>query len=308
MELSGIRLGPVRLRVADLGRSREWYGRVLGLRPAGGTGGARRATLVTEGGEPLVTLRERPGARPHPARGRLGLFHFAILLPDRSSLGRFYAHALALGVPLGASDHLVSEALYLSDPDGLGIEVYADRPRADWPRERGRLAMDTLPLDAASLLTAGAGEPWEGMPAGAAIGHLHLHVGDLEAAEAFYSGGLGLTPTVRGYPGALFLAADGYHHHLGLNTWSGPASTPATEADAGLDLWEIVLPGAGALQDALARLRAAGAAPAADGSSDAKAEGSAHVEGIGPGERGGTPPAGVAVVADPWGTRLGLRG
>jgi len=295
--LSGIRLGPVRLRVADLGRSSEWYERVLGLRrsngpPAADAGDAAEPGLplvASDGDEALVTLVERSGARPHSSRGRLGLFHYAILLPDRSSLGRFYAHVVSLGVPLGASDHLVSEALYLSDPDGLGIEVYADRPREVWPREEGRLLMDTLPLDSASLLRARGGTPWTGMPPGARMGHVHLHVGDLARAEAFYADGLGLEPTVRGYPGALFLAADGYHHHLGVNTWAGAGAEPAGDGDAGLIDWEIVLDGPDALESTVARMRSSGAPGAGDAS-------------------GGVDPAPkAAAFADPWGTRVRVR-
>ena len=151
------------------------------------------------------------------------------------------------------SDHLVSEAIYLTDPDGLGIEVYADRPRATW-RSRGRqLVMATEPLDARELIAAGGGEPWTGMPAGTVIGHVHLHVGDLAAAEAFYHAALGFDKVVWEYPGALFLSAGGYHHHLGTNTWAaGPA---AAEDQARLLSWDIVVPtahDAGAAAESLA--------------------------------------------------------
>ena len=158
--------------------------------------------------------------------GQLGLYHFAILLPDRAALGRFVAHLARIGERAGASDHLVSEALYLSDPDGLGIEVYADRPRATWRYDGQRqLAMDTRPLDLNSLVQAAGGEPWTGMPAGTVMGHVHLHVGDIERAAAFYHAALGLDKVVWSYPGALFLSAGGYHHHVGLNTWAGPGAT-----------------------------------------------------------------------------------
>src|SRR5512145_1604188 len=127
----GIQLGPVLLQTADLGRSMDYYGRVLGLRPL--ESGAGEVTLAAQGDPaPLVRLRERPGAVPAPRRGRLGLYHFAVLLPDRASLGRFAGHLASLGEYAGMADHLVSEAFYLTDPDGLGIEVYADRPRETW--------------------------------------------------------------------------------------------------------------------------------------------------------------------------------
>lgn len=254
----GLRLGRVRLQVADLERSLAWYGQVLGLRVLARTAGG--ATLAAHGHDaPLVELAERPGASPQPHRGRLGLYHFAILLPDRAALGRFVAHLARIGERAGASDHLVSEALYLNDPDGQGIEVYADRPRSTWRWDSQRqLSIDTRPLDLNSLVQAAGGEPWAGMPAGTVIGHVHLHVGDTEQAAAFYHAALGLDKVVWSYPGALFLSAGGYHHHLGLNTWAGPGARPAGEDDARLLDWEIVLPHPADADAAAESLRAAG--------------------------------------------------
>lgn len=272
------RLGPVTLQVADLGRSRDYYEQVLGLRDLGGNGGDLQ--LGAADGRVLVVLRERAGARRVPPRGRLGLFHYALLLPDRPALARFVAHLDASGVPAGMSDHLVSEAIYLSDPDGLGIEVYADRPRPTWQRVDGELAMATEPLDLASLLATAGGVPWTVMPAGTVMGHLHLHVGDLRAAEAFYGGGLGFEVMVRRYPGALFLAAGGYHHHLGTNTWAVGAP-PAGPDDAGLLEWAIIVPTDEALDQAARRLAAAGA--------------------------GITRHGGQVRTRDPWGTTVVLR-
>ncbi len=251
------RLGRVSLQVASLERSLAYYQGVLGMRVLRRDAGA--ATLGAHGDDsPLVELREHPGAAPVPGRGRLGLYHFAVLLPDRAALGRFVAHLAAAGERAGASDHTVSEALYLQDPDGLGIEVYADRPRSGWRHEERQLLMDTRPLDLESLVRAAGGEPWTGMPAGTVIGHVHLHVGDLERADAFYHQGLGLDRVVWGYPGALFLSAGGYHHHLGLNTWAGPGAAPAREGDARLLEWEVVLPGAADAEAAAGSLREAG--------------------------------------------------
>src|SRR5829696_9575041 len=158
----GLRLGRVRLQVADLERSLAWYGGVLGLRVLNRT--ADGATLGAHGDDaPLVVLQEGRGTAPAPKRGLLGLYHFAILLPDRAALGRFVAHLARIGERAGASDHLVSEALYLNDPDGLGIEVYADRPRSTWRYDAQRqLAMDTRPLDLDGLVRAAGGEPWTG--------------------------------------------------------------------------------------------------------------------------------------------------
>jgi catechol 2,3-dioxygenase len=152
----------------------------------------------------------------------------------------------------------VSEALYLTDPDGLGIEVYADRPRATWRHEGRQLVMDTTPLDVADVVRAAGGEPWRGMPAGTRVGHVHLHVGDLDEAAAFYHAALGLDAVVWSYPGALFLSAGGYHHHLGLNTWSGPGAARPQDGDARLLEWELVLPRADDVDAAARSIEAAG--------------------------------------------------
>jgi catechol 2,3-dioxygenase len=267
----------VRLQVGDLSRSLEYYQQVLGLRVLSQDPGG--AALAADGGEePLISLHEQRGIRRVPHGGLLGLYHFAILLPDRASLGRFVAHLGRLGTYAGSADHAVSEALYLTDPDGLGIEVYADRPRSEWRHQNRELYMTTEPLDIRSLLAAAGGGVWTGMPAGTTMGHVHLHVGGLEEAAAFYHRGIGFDKVVWSYPGALFLSAGGYHHHLGTNTWSsGP---PAAAGDARLLEWTIVLPAAADVDEAAASLAAAGYA------SD--------------------PSEGSVIVADPWGTRVRL--
>lgn len=249
------RLGAVRLQVRNLARSVEYYERVLGLRRLAGAGDA--IGLAAEGeDQPLVWLQERPDARPVPPGGRLGLYHFAILVPDRAALGRFVRHLGDLGEYAGSADHAVSEALYLSDPDGLGIEVYADRPRASWRVEGRQLYMTTERLNIRDLLAAAGPAPWAGMPGGTVIGHVHLHVGDLDRAAAFYHHGLGLDKVVWNYPGALFLSAGGYHHHLGTNTWSsGP---PATDQDSRLLSWTVVLPSPADVDAAARSIESAG--------------------------------------------------
>ncbi len=265
------RVGAVRLLVGDLDRSLDWYTGVLSFdvleraerRSARGHEDVdgRWAALGPSAGPVLVELYERPGAHPVSRRGRLGLFHFAVLLPDRAALGRFVRHAEGMREPVGASDHRVSEAVYLHDPDGLGVEVYADRPRDTW-RHRGReVEMTTEPLDLPDLLAAAGGEPWAGMPEGTTIGHVHLHVGALDEAERFYHEGLGLDKMVWSYPGALFLAAGGYHHHLGVNTWAAGAAAPSDD-DARLLEWELVVP---TETDATSALHAVGADPAESG-------------------------------------------
>lgn len=246
-------LGPVHLQVSDLTRSLEYYQRVIGLRARETAGDA--AVLTAHGDDrALVILRSRPGLT-RARRGAFGLYHFALLLPDRAALGRFAAHLAAQHIQAGMADHLVSEALYLSDPDGMGIEIYADRPRATWQHKDRELAMATDPLDIASVIAAGRGETWDGAPTGTTMGHVHLHVGKLNQAEAFYHRALGFDKTVWGYPGALFLSAGGYHHHLGTNVWApGPAPGPD---DARLLAWELIVPshddvlsGARSLRDA----------------------------------------------------------
>jgi catechol 2,3-dioxygenase len=275
------RLGPVRLQVADLARSIAFYEKTLGLRVLASD--ASRAQLGTHGAATtLVELESRPGTRPAAEAGRLGLYHFAILLPDRASLGRFVRHLGDIGARAGAGDHLVSEALYLHDPDNLGIEVYADRPRETWQRIGRELMMATDPVDFAALAQAAGSQRWGGMPAGTVMGHVHLHVGDLAQASAFYSDALGLDRMVWRYPGALFLAAGGYHHHLGTNTWAGPGARAPHDDEAQLLEWTMELP-------LSADVEAAAASVAGAGHALARAE------------------DGSVLVRDPWGTAVRLR-
>lgn len=246
----------VRLQVADLKRSVEYYTSVLGMQVLGSDEG--NADLgVERDGRALLRLVEKPGARSVPRRGLLGLYHFAVLLPDRPSLGRFVAHLGQIGMYAGMSDHLVSEAVYLTDPDGLGIEVYADRPESTWRLVDRQLEMATKPMDVASVIASGEGKKWEGMPAGTKIGHVHFHVGDIDDAARFYHAGLGLDKIVWSYPGALFMSAGGYHHHVGVNTWAAGAQ-PASDDDARLVDWELVVPDSGAVQAAAASIATAG--------------------------------------------------
>jgi catechol 2,3-dioxygenase len=249
------RLGPVRLQVSDLSRSLAFYQGRLGFHLLDRQVGS--AMLGAADRRPLLHLREHQGARPVPRQGRLGLYHYAVLLPDRAALARFARHLLAGRVPTGMSDHTVSEALYLRDPDGLGIEVYADRPRGTWPLRGREIAMTSGPLDLDRLLPAGGDRNWAGMPAGTVIGHMHLSVSDLERAAAFYHAGLGFDKVVWGYLGALFFSAGGYHHHLGTNTWSAGA-LPAGGDDARLLQWSVLLPDAGEADAAARSLGQAG--------------------------------------------------
>jgi catechol 2,3-dioxygenase len=276
-----LKLGAVKLQVSDLNRSIDYYNETLGLRTIDKT--AMTASLAAEGeNEPLVELKVRKGAKPAPRRGRLGLFHFAILLPDRPSLGRFVKHLGEINAQAGAGDHLVSEAFYLQDPDNLGIEIYADRPRNSWRRIGRELMMATDPVDVGGLVALAGDTKWSGMPKGTVMGHLHLHVGDLAAANAFYGEAIGYDRMVWQYPGALFFGAGGYHHHLGNNTWAGAGATGPGPDDAQLLEWRMKLPGAEALE-ALGR--------------------SLHDKGFKT-----TLDEGALVAKDPWGTtvRLGV--
>lgn len=247
-------LGPVHLTVADAERSLAFYRDLMGL-----------SLLAEEEGElwmgpagaTLLVLRENQEAVRRPPN-TTGLYHYALLVPDRPSLGAALQKLLAQEYPLqGAADHWVSEAVYLADPDGNGIEIYRDRPRSEWPRENGQLQMATEPLDVEAVLGAAnsAGEP--ALPAGTTVGHVHLHVDDLAAALAFYQGALGFELTTRYGSSAAFLAAGGYHHHVGLNTWAGVGAKRPPEAAVGLRLFTIILSATselGAVADRLAKL------------------------------------------------------
>lgn len=251
---AGATIGGVHLRVSDLERSLTFYAHVLGLDVL--SSGADSAVLGA-GGRALVSLRALPGAMPRPRR-TTGLYHFAVLVPDRKSLGHALARLVAARWPLqGASDHGVSEAIYLADPDGLGIEIYRDRPRDEWPFDEHGLAMMTDPLDLRALLDAavGEGDVPARMPAGTRIGHVHLQVRDIAEAEEFYHGVLGFDVMQRMAGNALFVSAGGYHHHLGLNTWGVAGAPPPPATAPGLDYFELLLPGAkavAAMREALA--------------------------------------------------------
>jgi catechol 2,3-dioxygenase len=235
---SDAHIGQVTLTVRDLDRSLSFYRDVLGFAELSRQG--ETVILGTAGGRALLELHENKSAVPKP-RHSSGLFHFAILVSSRAALGRSLRRLSEQRWPLsGASDHLVSEALYLNDPDGLGIEIYRDRPRGEWPVVNGQLMMATDPLDLQSIIEGpGADAPWAGLDAATVIGHVHLHVPHLDSAEAFYCRRIGFEPTVRGYPGALFVAAGGYHHHLGLNTWMGLGAPPPPQHAVGLRAFTI---------------------------------------------------------------------
>jgi catechol 2,3-dioxygenase len=259
----GTSMGAVRLTVADLDGVRDFYRDAIGLAELPPRDGVVR---LGAGDRAIVELVGEADAPPRP-RGTSGLFHLAILVPSRPDLARALQRVAEAGWRLsGASDHLVSEALYLSDPEGNGIELYRDRPREEWPVRDGVLQMDTLPLDLDGVLGELRREDaTAAMPPGTRMGHVHLNVGDLTAAEAFYSGALGFDVIVRHYPGALFVSAGGYHHHLGLNTWAGEGAPPPPPGTRGLRQFEIVLPNAASLAAEEDRLREGGFEPSREG-------------------------------------------
>jgi catechol 2,3-dioxygenase len=274
--LAPLRIGRVRLKVRDLAGVSAFYQRVLGLMTLDET--ANRHTLGT-GTTPLLDLSGDPALAPRDPRNA-GLFHTAFLLPARADLARWLAHAIQRKIPLqGASDHIVSEAIYLADPEGNGIEVYADRPVTRWRGPDGAIQMATEPLDAPDLLAEARGGDWTGYPEGGIIGHVHLQVGDTGDAEAFYHEILGFDIASR-YPGASFFGSGGYHHQLAGNIWNSRRAGPRPEGAAGLNTVEIVARDP-ATRDAI----------------------------LGRAERAGLPldtSGQTPVLRDPWGTRIAL--
>lgn len=250
----GTSIGLVTLRVANLERSRRFYEGVLAFQPVEQTPG--RVVLGGQDKQPLLELIEVPGVAPQPRRAT-GLYHVAILFPTRADLGRELLRVAGAGLQVGQGDHLVSEALYLSDPDDNGLELYRDRPRSEWQWTNGAVQMATDPVDIRSLMEEGKrdAEPWEVIPAGTRVGHIHLQVGDISEARRFYSTILGFAVTADlSAHGALFVSAGGYHHHIGLNTWHSRGAKPTPTNAAGLQTYVIAIPTREGLQEVKQRL------------------------------------------------------
>jgi catechol 2,3-dioxygenase len=252
-------IGAVHLTVSDLGRSLPFYQQVLGFQLQQRENGVAH---IGAGRETLLTLTEQPGAQRF-IRGRSGLYHFAVLVPSRLELARSLRRMAEAQVPMdGYSDHLVSEALYLPDPDGNGIEVYRDRPRSEWYDAQGNFRMGGEPLDIEGVLgeLRQHPEPSNLLDPATVIGHIHLHVARLAEAEKFYTEGLGFDFMARYGPSAAFVSAGGYHHHIGMNTWAGVGAPPPPPDAVGLRYFEVRLPHAEALNAVADRARAAGPA------------------------------------------------
>lgn len=252
------RMGPVTLAVSDLSQSVDFYTRVLGMKVVSRDDDAKIET-VGVGGIPLLYLQEISGARRQPQYST-GLYHAAILVPSRPDLGRVILNLARSQYPLsGASDHLVSEALYLDDPDGNGLEIYRDRPRAEWKWNGSQVVMGSIQLDIDGIIGSveNPDAPFTGMADGTTIGHMHLRVGDIPKAEAFYSGLIGFDVVAK-WHSALFISAGGYHHHLGLNTWHSQGAPRPPADSVGLRQYTIVVPDVEARDQIVARLNSAG--------------------------------------------------
>jgi catechol 2,3-dioxygenase len=272
-----LRVGTVRLKVRDLDAVSTFYQSVLGLSAVATSD--HRVTLGV-GSSPLLVLEGDSSLSPLDPR-QAGLFHTAFLMPTRSDLARWVAHVAEARVPLqGASDHIVSEAIYLADPEGNGIEVYADRPVSAWLGEAGEIQMSTDPLDLPGLLQSAEGTEWSGFPNNGSIGHVHLQVGGTAEADAFYRDVLGLDIAAR-YPGASFYGSGGYHHQLAGNIWNSRRVGKRPEGMAGLDAVEILVRSPNDLAAITARAESAGNASITD------------TNGL--------------TLHDPWGTAITLR-
>ena len=241
----------VELKVTNLENSLTFYQEVVGFKVLEKT--ATKALLTADGQTALLSI-EQPADIIPTHQKTTGLYHFALLLPTREDLGAVLRHFAETNIRIGAGDHLVSEALYLNDPDGNGIEIYSDRPDTEWTWKDGYVGMDTLQIDAQSILEAGANTQWNGLPEGTVMGHIHLSVKELVETEKFYNA-LGLQ-VVTPYPGALFMASGKYHHHVGLNTWNGVGASAPAENVVGLKAFTLVFPSTEELNAAIDQLKA----------------------------------------------------
>jgi len=251
----------VSLRTSNSDQLKAFYTKVIGLSDSGIDQSVSRLSIGAGGADTITLLQDGDAVR-HAKPGP-GLFHFALLLPERAHLGQFLLHLAKQGYQLhGASDHIVSEALYLSDPDGNGIEVYWDRPRSEWIfTPNGQVQMGTNPLDLDSLIKEGEAHlhPWSGLPTDSKIGHMHLQVSDVVRSSAFYHDLVGFDMTQVSYPGARFLSAGGYHHHLGLNQWHTAHTAKTPRNAVGMSEWLLHIPDENNFDALTQRLKAANA-------------------------------------------------
>lgn len=249
-------VGQVNLKVQSLERALQFYQEVIGFKVLEQTD--KSANLTADGKTVLLSIEQPEDAAPMEGR-TTGLYHFALLLPTRSDLAQIVQHFANIGLRFGSSDHLVSEALYLSDPDGNGIEIYRDREPSEWKWNHGEVDMTVDPLDFKDLLSGVSQQAWNGLPAGTVMGHLHLHVSELVKTEQFYTRGLGFEVVNRYGAQALFISTGKYHHHIGLNTWNGVGAPKPSENSVGLQSFTLIYPDDAARDSAVANLRNIGA-------------------------------------------------
>lgn len=247
-------VGQVNINVTNLNSSLEFYQKVIGFQILEQTD--RKAVLTADGKIGLLTIEQPVDVLPKE-KGKTGLFHFALLLPTRADLSVFLRHLSETGFRFAASDHLVSEALYITDPDGNGIEVYIDRPAIEWTWSNGEVKMVSDPLDVESLLVV-SDMDWDGLPADTVMGHVHMHVADLQKAEEFYTKGLGFT-VVSHYPQAVFISTGDYHHHIALNTWQGVGASKPRENSVGINWYTLTFPNEEAIAKVIEQLQYLGA-------------------------------------------------
>ncbi|KAF0823138.1 VOC family protein [Cytobacillus firmus] len=251
----------VNIKVQDLQRSLAFYKEVIGFKVLSKTD--RTAELTADGKTALLRIEQPENAEPKMGR-TTGLYHFALLLPKRSDLAKIVRHFVEIGLQFGSSDHLVSEALYLSDPDGNGIEIYIDRSPSDWTWKNGEVMMTVDPLDFPDLISIGQQQSWKGLPAGTVMGHIHLHVAELANTEKFYTEGLGFEAVCRYGTQALFISSGKYHHHIGLNTWNGVGAPQPSENSVGLQSFKLIFENEAAINQAVENLKKLGAAAAVE--------------------------------------------
>ena len=255
-EKENAHINQVTLKVRNLDKALDFYQKILGFRVYKQTSDC--VQLSAGEAEPLMVLDNSEEVEPL-SESTTGLYHFALLLPEKADLADFTKHLLEQNVPIASSDHLVSEAIYFSDPEGNGIEVYIDRPSSMWNWEGGEVQMAVEPLDFEELFRFSNPSGWVGLPERTMMGHIHLHVSDLEESKRFYCDGLGFDIVSRLGNDALFISTAGYHHHIGLNTWKGRGATPPSEEAAGLMWFDIHYPEPHSRQTAIERLEQMGA-------------------------------------------------
>ncbi|PKY88266.1 glyoxalase [Falseniella ignava] len=249
-------VGEVQLKVSNLSESIRFYEEVIGLTVKDKS--ASQASFTTNGKDTLLTIIEPEDIQSKKGQ-TTGLYHFALLLPTRADLAQVVRHFIQDGIHFATGDHLVSEAIYLADPDGNGIEIYADRDPAEWEWQDGEVAMTTVAVDIEDLLQEKITDVWQGLPENTVMGHIHLQVNDLEENEKFYIDGLGFSVVNRHGDSALFISDHDYHHHIALNTWASRSARHAEKSETGINAYTILFPSEEVRNEKIAQLKKIGA-------------------------------------------------